>query len=210
MSQDEQQQNNEQDVEQTQSREHSNDMTESTKPTEEETEKKGLFAKKKCKNCDKKETEAKEYQEGWQRAQADYRNLQKEVEKMRSEWVRMSELQILEEFIPVYDNFKKAFGYDADSADGDADNADVMALKKSFQNWRKGIEYIMQQFGNILKAHDVEEIKTVGEQFNPELHEALSEEEVEGKESGTIIREIDAGYMMKGKVIKVAKVVVVS
>ena len=146
--------------------------------------------KKKEKQCEKCE----EHKAGWQRAQADYMNLQKQVENTRSELVRMSELQILEEFIPVYDNFKKCM-------DSPAEN------DKQIENWKKGVEYIMKQFADILAGHSVEEIKTVGESFDPNLHEALQEEESE-EESGKILKEVDAGYTMKGKVIKPAKVIV--
>ena len=52
----------------------------------------------------------------------------------------------------------------------------------------------------------IEEIKTVGEKFNPELHHAVSKEKVEGKESGTILEEVGAGYKMHDKVIEPAKV----
>lgn len=134
-----------------------------------------------------------EYKAGWARAQADYQNLQKEMDQKRSEWVQMSEIQVLEEFIPVYDNFKKAFAVEIDGDD-------------KLKSWKQGIEYIMKQFGDILKQHDVEEIKTVGEQFDPNLHEAMGEEE--GKEEGVILKEIESGYLANGKVLKVAKVIV--
>ncbi len=156
---------------------------------------KKLFNKK-CKNCEKNENQSLEYKAGWQRAQADYKNLQKEIEEKRSELLRWSKEQILGDFIPVYDNFKKAFASRKETDD------------KEIENWAKGIEYIMKQFGDILKAHNIEEIETVGQEFNPEFHEAMSEENSEEFEEGVIIREIDAGYTMKEKVIKVAKVVV--
>lgn len=143
---------------------------------------------KKCKDCEKME----EYKSGWARAQADYQNLVKETEKNRSEWAEYSERQILEEFIPVYDNFKLAFAAER---------------KESDEGWAKGIEYIMKQFGKVLEDHNIVEIKTVGETFDPELHEAVEEEESD-EESGKILREVGAGYEMKGKVIRVAKVVV--
>ncbi len=172
---------------------------------------KKLFEKKN-KNCEK----CDEYKAGWSRAQADYQNLVKETEKKRFEWAEYSERQILEEFIPVYDNFKQAFtAYDTDDADIYADDADNADLKK-WKNWKKGIGYIMKQFGDILKQHGVEEIDTVGQEFSPELHEALSEEPASAQgssvarevKSGCILRQVSAGYKMKGKVIKVAKVVV--
>lgn len=173
---------------------------------EQKLETKHSLFKHRCKKCEKLEQEGIEYKAGWQRAQADYQNLKKEIENMRGEWARYSEQQILEEFIPVYDNFRKAFKDTeyADSYAEDADNADIV---KKFENWRKGIEMIMKQFEKVLRDHGVEEIKTVGEVFNPELHEAIAEEDSDQSEH-VILKEVEAGYMMRGKVMKVAKVIV--
>ncbi len=142
------------------------------------------------------EEKKEEYKEQWLRAVADYQNLQKEMSSQRAEWARMSEVQVIEEFLPVYDNFKKAFAHKPDSED------------KPWQNWATGIGFIMQQFASVLKAHDIEEMATVGEQFDPTKHDSVGEEVQAGKSAGTIIREVDGGYMLKGKVLKVAKVIV--
>ncbi len=149
-----------------------------------------------CENCEGVKTQMEEYKSGWQRATADYKNLQREMNEKRGEWIRMSELQVLEEFIPVYDNFKKAFSHQPGEGE-----------EKKWQNWAQGIQYIMKQFSDIIKNHHVEEIKTIGEMFNPHLHDAMGEEESEQPE-GTIIREMDAGYTMSGKVVKPAKVII--
>lgn len=141
--------------------------------------------------------QVEEYKLGWQRALADYKNLQKETNEKKSEWAHMSEQFILEEFIPVYDNFKKAFVC-----------KDQGTWTKEQENWIMGIKYIMKQFWDVLKVHQIEEIKTVGEKFDPKLHETAGEEEIEGKESGIIIREVDGGYTMGGRVMKVARVIV--
>lgn len=155
--------------------------------------KQGLF--KKCKNCEKLKNECEEYKVGWQRALADYKNLQKEISEQRGQWAKMSELQILEEFIPVYDNFKKAFA-SKDSKDVEADS------------WAMGISFIMKQFGEVLKLHNVIDIKTVGEKFDPKFHEAVGEESLEEKEQGEILKEIDSGYLIGDKVVKVARVII--
>lgn len=160
---------------------------------------------KKCKNCEKTD----EYKSGWARAQADYQNLLKETEKNRSEWAQYSERQILEEFIPVYDNFRLA----TNLTNFETNNTNN-ETNASFENWKKGIEYIMKQFNKVLEDHGVIEIRTAGETFDPELHEAVSEEPAsaegsgEAKESGKILREVSPGYRMGNKVIRVAKVVV--
>jgi molecular chaperone GrpE len=143
--------------------------------------------------------QAEEFKAGWQRAVADYKNLQKEVEQRKSEWAKMSEQYIVEEFIPVYSNFKKAFSHHP--------TLDGSESAKQVQNWINGIGYIQKQFSDVLKAHGVEEIKTIGEQFDPAKHEAAGEEAADGKQPGEIIREVDGGYTMNGKIIKVAKVI---
>lgn len=140
-----------------------------------------------------------DYKAGWQRAQADYQNLKREMEDQKKDWAAWSELRVLEEFIPVYNNFKKAMEFAPPELDGDAG--------KAWLNWKKGVEFIMQQFAGILKSHQVEEIKTVGEMFDPTRHESMVEEASDAPEH-TIIREITPGYTMKGKVVQVAKVVV--
>lgn len=141
-----------------------------------------------CKNCG-------EYKMGWQRAQADYQNLVRETAKQKGEWMQMIKGNILEDFIPVYDNFKKAFAHEATDP-------------KQFENWKKGIEYIMKQFGDIIKQNGVEEIKTVGEMFDARVHEIVGEEESENAKEHEIIREVESGYKSAEKVLKVAKVIV--
>lgn len=163
--------------------------------------KKGLFGAKKCKECDKNKSEAEENKLSWRRALADYKNLQKETQTRMGEWAKMSEQQILEDFLPVYENFKKAFALHPELQ---ADNEE----HKQIKNWTDGIGYIMKQFGDVMKNHNLEEIKTVGEKFDPKYHEAVGEEESAEAKEGTILKEIDGGYKMGDKVIKAAKVII--
>lgn len=140
-------------------------------------------------DCLALEKECLEYKTGWQRAVADYQNLQKEVARQRGEWAAMGETQIISEMLPVYDNFKKAF-----------------AAAHTEDNWAKGIGFIMKQMSDVLKNHGIEEIPTVGESFNAARHESVGEEISEQPEH-SILREVDGGYTMRGKVLKVAKVI---
>ncbi len=141
-----------------------------------------------CKNCE-------EYKTGWQRAQADYQNLVRETARQKGEWMQMIKGDVLEDFIPVYDNFKKAFAYDATDP-------------KQFESWKKGIEFIKKQFGDVIKQNGIEEIKTVGEVFDARFHEIVGEEESDGAQEHEIIREAEGGYKSGEKVLKVAKVIV--
>jgi len=156
-----------------------------------ESELKGKENKKQKKFFDKKCPKCEEYKSGWQRALADYKNLQNETVKRRGEMSAFLKEEILQDFIPVYENFKKAFAMDRKEGD---------------EGWVQGIEYIKKQFGNILTNYGVEEIKTIGEKFDPNLHEAVGEEE--GGEAGVILKEVSGGYKMGEKVIMPAKVIV--
>lgn len=181
-----------------------NELEESVQSDSEElTEEKikGGFFSRKCKNCEDANDKAEEYKKDWQRALADYKNLQKETSERRGEWAQMSKTMILEDFIPVYDNFKTAFYHHPIL---NADNEE----HKQIKSWIDGIGYIMKQFGDVLKSHNIEEIKTVGEKFDPALYESVGEEEVEGKESGVIVREVSGGYKMGDKIVKVARVII--
>ena len=153
----------------------------------------GLFHRE-CIKCEEFKKEAAEFKQGWQRALADYKNLQAETSKRRGEWAQMSETQILEEFIPVYEHLKLAINNEQ--------------LTSDTSPWVAGVKYVLKQFADILKAHGVEEIKTVGEKFDPRFHEAVGHEEVEGKSEGEIIKEISGGYKVGDKVIRAARVII--
>ncbi len=159
-----------------------------TAPAEETAESVG------CENCARLNEEMEKFKIGWQRALADYQNLQKETVARRVEWARMSEQQIIEEFIPVYENLKMSL----DSSNCENEN----------NPWLNGVKLVLKQFADILKSHDVEEIQAVGKKFDPKFHEAIGEEKVEKKKSGEIIKVINGGYIMGDKVIKAAKVIV--
>ncbi len=154
----------------------------------------GLFKKT---NLELNELKQKieEYKAGWQRARADYSNLQSEIKSKQQEWLEYSQEQILSDFLPIYDNFKKAFFHKPKKNN-----------QKAWDNWAVGIGYIMKQFNDVLKQYQIEEIKTVGEKFDHHLHEAVGEEY--GDNEDEIVREVETGYKRGDRVIKPAKVIV--
>jgi len=154
--------------------------------------KKKIFNKK-CKNCEKNEIKCAEYKAGWQRALADYKNLQKEIENKKGEWIKMSEVQILEEFLPVYEHLQMSI-----------DNDEV---QKDNNPWVQGVKYVLKQFKEILDNHGIEEIKTVGEKFDPNFHEVVDEKESD-QESGEILKQMSTGYIMGKKILRAAKVII--
>jgi len=142
----------------------------------------------KLEKCQK---EKEEYLLGWQRAKADLINY-KNDEKRRGEdlknWLMKTYILTI---VPIFDDFEKALKH--------------IPKERSEDEWVKGIMNIKNKFSNIIKEFGVEEIKTVGEKFNPELHEAVGEVESD-KEEGIIIEEIEKGYGIDKMVIRPAKV----
>jgi len=129
---------------------------------------------------------------GWQRAQADYSNLVKEQDKKYKEMASWANAMLLAEILPVYNHFKLALKHIPEE------------VKK--ESWLKGIEMIQKQFQDFLKKYKIEEIKTVGEKFDPNLHEALTHEEKKDFESDQVFEEIQPGYLLGDKVLMPAKV----
>ncbi len=138
----------------------------------------------------------------WRRALADYDNLKKETAREKAEMGKFASALAAYEFAAIYDNFKKAAGLLPEAGE------DLEEYKKKVEQWAVGIEHIKKQFGETLKQLGLEEIKTAGEKFNPVWHEAVGEEAVENVEAGQVLREVEGGYKIGGKVMKAAKVVV--
>jgi len=135
---------------------------------------------------------AQEYLNGWKRAKADYLNFKKDVEKRQMEIIQFANAALIVELLPIIDHFKLALKH--------------VPQDQSEVDWVKGFFHIKKQFDDFLKQLGIEEIKTVGEKFNPEFHEAVVHEEKEGFAPDTVFEEIKTGYTLQGKVINPAKV----
>lgn len=149
-------------------------------------------------NITREESELEEYKKqaeenlaGWQRAKADFLNYKKDQEKFLGEFRKYASEDLIIKLLPTIDSFNLA----AEHLPPDLKNND----------WAKGIICIKSQFDNFLKDAGVEEIKSIGEKFDPNLFESVGEEESD-KEEGIIISEIQKGYKMFGKVIRAGKV----
>jgi molecular chaperone GrpE len=135
---------------------------------------------------------AEEYLQSWQRAQADYLNLKRRIEEERGEFTARANQDLILQILPVLDNFRRAFKH----------------IPKEYKDseWVEGIKHLEKQLENILRNEGLEAIPTVGQKFNPLLHEALILEEKKGMEKGKILEELEGGYKLANKVIKPAKV----
>lgn len=139
--------------------------------------------RKKLKEC---LAEKQKYLEGWQRIQADFINYRRRQEEEIGQWQKMFGEGLIRDILPVLDSLDAALSVSPDD---------------------EGLKTLDNQLKSTLKKHGLEEIKTIGEKFNPEFHEVVECEEGDsGQKDEIITEEIQKGYLLNGKVIRVAKV----
>ena len=125
------------------------------------------------------------------RRQADFENFRKRIEKERhSDRHRGVEL-LVEHLLPVLDAFDRAL-VEHKGASADADE------------YRKGFELIRRQLWDTLSKQGVKRIESVGKEFNPHLHHAIERVETAEQADGTIIGELQPGYMFHDRVLRPA------
>lgn len=142
--------------------------------------------------------QAEEYLNGWKRAMADYANLQKEVGRFKDEFAQFACAGLIQEFLPVLDNFLKA------AAAEPPPEAEAVAVRR----WAAGLMQVRQQFEAALRKAGVEPITAADAPFDPALHDALLTQKKNGVPTGQVIEVVTPGYRLNGKVIRPAKVIV--
>ena len=127
------------------------------------------------------------------RLQADFDNFRKRTRAEKEEWRAMIVSGFCTDILPVMDNFRWA----------------VMAMEKdeTAKPHLAGVQMILKQLTDVLAAKGVEQIKTVGEEFDPKYHDAMGQVEVEDEsQNNKVLEEITAGYKIGEKVIRAARV----
>ncbi len=151
---------------------------------------------KKIKEVIKKhKKEKEEYLQGWKRAKADYLNYKKDEHRRISTFLLKGKEDLFLKILPILDNFNRA--------------EKEAKKRKEKDDLLEGFLKIKNQLDSLLKEEGVEEIEIEGEEFDPLYHEAIEVREEKGQKSGTIIEEVEKGYLFQGKVIRPAKVKVV-
>ncbi len=138
-----------------------------------------------------KQEELDDITDRYKRILAEFENFKKRSGKERESLYNMILSDIVSSILPILDNLENA----------------VKAESKD-EEYKKGIELVLKQFQDTLKSKGVEEIKTVGETFDPELHEAVSSVQDETKGEKEIVQEYRKGYKIGTKVIRHSMVVV--
>ena len=123
---------------------------------------------------------------------ADFENYKRSAARRESEVKDRAVRSVVEDLLPVLDNFQRA-------VDASLAATDVASL-------RIGVEFILQMFQNALHNHGVTPIDAHGKPFDPMQHEALDQVEVEGHAPGTVVEEFQRGYTYKGQVLRASSV----
>ena len=139
----------------------------------------------------KTKQELEETTDRFKRVMAEFENYKKRSGKEREMLYNSLLADIVSSFLPVIDNLEKA-----------------AEAKTEDENYKQGLELVLKQFKDVLTKFGVEEIKTVGETFDPEVHEAVSSVQDETKGEKEIVQNFRKGYKIKTKVIRHAMVVV--
>jgi len=149
--------------------------------------------KKKTKKT-KKVDKAQEYLFGWQRTQADFENYKKQTEKRMKDIIEFGNAGLLLDLLPLFSHFKSALAH--------------IPKEQKEEGWSQGLGHIKKLWEDLFAKFNVQEIKTVGEKFNHNEHEAVEHEEDQEKEDHIVLKELQAGYKLNDKIIQPAKVVV--
>ena len=131
------------------------------------------------------------------RRQADFDNFRKRTERERSETYNRALGEVVRRLFPVLDNLQRAL---------DAERTVEVEESEEFRHFLRGIELINRQFGGVLESLVVEIVPTVGELFDPHVHEAVSTEEANEVEPDTIVQEMQRGYRLGDKLLRPAMV----
>jgi len=141
------------------------------------------------KQFEESQAQAAEYKDGWQRAVADFQNYRKRVERENGEVYQNALAGILRRYLPILDDLERA-----------------LQSRPADLAWVEGVELIYRKLQAILEAEGVKRIEAEGQTFDPNVHEAISQEPAEGQESGQVIAVVQNGYMLGERVIRPAMV----
>lgn len=138
--------------------------------------------------------EAAKNLDGWMRAQAEFSNARKRMEKQRAESYFNATANVVTKLLPALDDLDRAM-------------SDVpQAIAE--HSWLEGMTLLQRKLQSILDGWNVKPIQAVGQPFDPNLHEAIMQEPSDEYESGVVTRELQQGYQLGDRVIRASLVYV--
>lgn len=141
------------------------------------------------KQLEEAEARVSEYKDSWMRSQAEFQNYKKRIERDNDMLRAHMKGDIVKKILPVLDDLERA-----------------LQNRPADESWANGIELIARKFQSVLESEGIKRIEAEGKEFDPNFHEAISNEPNDEVESGHVIAVVQNGYMLGERVIRPALV----
>jgi molecular chaperone GrpE len=138
--------------------------------------------------------EALRFKEQWMRSAADFDNFRKRSRKELEDTRKAGREELLKDLLPVFDNLERAMT-----------SAERATEVKPVSD---GLKMVLRQFVDTLGRSGITKVPTIGQQFDPGLHEAIQQVETDEHPPGTVVAEVQPGYLQGERLIRAAMVVV--
>ena len=126
------------------------------------------------------------------RLKADFENSKKRLQRDKEDAVKFANEKLLMEILPIVDNLDRAVGSLSEGHDP--------------EKVKQGLKLAQDELHQILESHGVKVVQALGAPFDPQLHEAVATVESEEAEEGTVVDEIQRGYLLNGRLIRPSRV----
>ncbi len=136
--------------------------------------------------------EALENYDRYLRVSAEFDNYKKRVQKDRADLINYGNEKLIKELLPIIDSMERALNHGSNSQDIDA--------------FVEGLRLIYEQLIVSLKKHGVESIESIGQEFDPNFHEAMMKVESDELDDNKIVEEFEKGYLLNGRLLRPSKV----
>jgi molecular chaperone GrpE len=143
------------------------------------------------------QTALSEAQDALARRQADFENYRKRIERERHELHNRVVADVARKLLPVLDNLTRAL---------DAERSVEASESAEFRHFLHGVELISKQLNDVLDSFGIQIIPSVGERFDPHIHEAVVSEPSDEYEPDTVIEEMSRGYRIGERLLRPAMV----
>ena len=128
------------------------------------------------------------------RSQAEIDNLKKRYQKEQQGLIKFANESLIKQLLPVVDNLEKAITHSED--------------KDPIEAIREGVDLTLKGLMDILQRAGVETVEAIGKQFDPCFHEAVSEMTDDGIKPGTVLKDLQKGYILNQRLIRPSMVIV--
>ncbi|SHJ19369.1 molecular chaperone GrpE [Malonomonas rubra DSM 5091] len=146
---------------------------------------------------DKARSEAKAHQEQYLRTLADMENLRKRTQREKEELAKFANENILREILPVIDNLERAI-----------EHAEQSEMGETGAGLLEGVQMTLTQFSQVLDRFGVKPVESLGQPFDPNLHQAMGQMESEEYPANSVAQQMQKGYQLNDRLLRPAMVMV--